>query len=213
MPNSILIEVEHDSVPFSHCLADEKERVRRSSTLLCGLHLSHFMIRVKAQMVTLLDGFCLRVDPNSFSEPIALSFSSPHARCENYTPDDGTCIMSCYVAPTMMAIQHQRTSAAHNEHTWKQKYSDTKTCERTVCDNAGISKRCGTDACQQTPATTECPSHRSGRQNERVSIAACRRRQHRACKLETPSKKGCHAFGIPAIDSNMSSESQGRSEI
>jgi hypothetical protein len=38
-------------------------------------------------MVTLLDGFCSRVDPNSFST-LTLSFSSPLARCENYTPDD-----------------------------------------------------------------------------------------------------------------------------
>jgi hypothetical protein len=48
---------------------------------------SHFMIRVKAQMVTLLDGFFFRVDPNSFST-LALSFSSSLARRENYTPDD-----------------------------------------------------------------------------------------------------------------------------
>ena len=38
-------------------------------------------------MVTLLDGFFLRVDPNSFST-FTLSFSSPLARRENYTPDD-----------------------------------------------------------------------------------------------------------------------------
>lgn len=38
-------------------------------------------------MVTLLDRFCSLVDPNSFS-PLALSFSSPRARCENYTLDE-----------------------------------------------------------------------------------------------------------------------------
>jgi hypothetical protein len=45
------------------------------------------MIRVKAQMVTLLDGLCSLVGPNSFST-LALSFSSSLARRENYTPDD-----------------------------------------------------------------------------------------------------------------------------
>ena len=79
--------VEHDLLSFSHRLADEKERVRCSSTLLFGISSSHFMIRVKAQMVTLLDGFCCGVDPNSFST-LALSFSPPVARRENYTPDD-----------------------------------------------------------------------------------------------------------------------------
>ena len=82
------VVVEHNLLSFSHCLVAEKERVRCSSTLLFGISSSHFMIRVKAQMVTLLDGFFFRVDPNSFSEPIALSFSSPLARRENYTPDD-----------------------------------------------------------------------------------------------------------------------------
>ena len=51
-------------------------------------------------MVTLLDGLSLRVGPNSFPEPITLSFSPPLARCENYTPDSGTCIMSCYADAT-----------------------------------------------------------------------------------------------------------------
>jgi len=82
------VAVEHDLSSFSHCLVDEKERVRCSSTLLFGVCSSHFIIRVKAQLVTLLDGFFFRVDPNSFSEPSALSFSSPLARRENYTPDD-----------------------------------------------------------------------------------------------------------------------------
>lgn len=34
MPNSKFLEVEHDLLSFSHCLADEKERVQRSFTLL-----------------------------------------------------------------------------------------------------------------------------------------------------------------------------------
>ena len=86
--------VEHEFISFSHCLVDEKERVRCSSTLLFGICSSHFMIRVRAQMVTLLDGLCSAL-AQTHSRPLPYLSHRLLRGVRIIHRTIQTCIMSC----------------------------------------------------------------------------------------------------------------------